>query len=577
MRILGVHTGHDAAAALTVDGELVAYCKEDRLTRVKSDSAKRRVPGRALLDCIDEVLEIAGLAPGDVDVLSLTRMDFPYRFYRRTAHPLRYLGRRLQDKSLGLARQLQLLKASDEGTVLDHDRLRRELGLREDCTVRYANHHLAHVLGAFRYTTWDKDALYISADGGGDFITYSAYSWDGRNLECIYGGDRYLQEPVGNRYAASIGQAYSFVTGQLGFKPNRHEGKLTGLAAFGEPRHAQAILSTFRVGDDGVIDSTLRTSAALRAHLGALGKNTSREDMAASIQNATEQLLLQWIGVLRKRFPARRIGLSGGVFSNVRLNQHILAMEGIEEIFVMPPMGDEGLPVGNCIDADIADSGIESLVRGPLRDAYLGRVHDGKSLLDAAAKRGFRVEASEDAANLTGLRLANGEIGAIFAERMEMGPRALGARSIVASPADAGLNDELNRRLERTEFMPFAPYVNEADAAEVFDIHAGNREACRFMTVTTDVRAKYRERIPAVVHVDGTARPQLVERHVNPLYFDTLEAFKRETGIPALVNTSFNAHEEPIINTPDQALDALRDSRVDFLFCTHGLVFRNDA
>lgn len=575
MRILGVHTGHDAAAALTVDGELLAYCKEDRLTRVKSDSAKRRVAGRVLLYCIDEVLDIAGLAASEVDVVSLTRMDFPYRYYQRTARPIRYLPRRLQGKTLGLARQLQLLDESDEATVLDHQALRHDLGLRPDCAIRYSNHHLSHILGAFRYTTWPRDALYISADGGGDFTTYSAYAFDGQQLECLYGGDDFLRKPVGNRYAASIGQAYSFVTQQLGFRPNRHEGKLTGLAAFGEPVHAGRIAESFLVGDDGVIDSRFRDSSALRAFLADLGEGTTREDMAASIQVATERVLLAWLRALRRLRPARYIGLSGGVFSNVRLNQCILEEEGVEEVYVMPAMGDEGLPVGNCIDSDIVAGGLDALPRGALPNAYLGRSFDGASLLTAAQARGFRVEATEDAAARTATRLAAGGIGAIFAERMEMGPRALGARSIVASPADAGLNDELNRRLERTEFMPFAPYVNIEDASEVFDIHDGNREACRFMTITTSVHSAVRERIPAVVHVDGTARPQVVERHVNPLYYDTLAAFKRETGIPALVNTSFNAHEEPIINTPDEALNALRDERVDFLFCPHGLVFRD--
>ena len=144
------------------------------------------------------------------------------------------------------------------------------------------------------------------------------------------------------------------------------------------------------------------------------------------------------------------------------------------------------------------------------------------------------------------------------------------------SPVDRGLNDSLNDRLERTEFMPFAPYVLDEDASRVFDINDVNREACRFMTITTDVKSDYRELIQAVVHVDYTARPQIVERETNPLYYDILRHFRDMTGIPCLVNTSFNAHEEPIINTPQEALKALYDKRIDFIVCDAGLVYRED-
>jgi carbamoyltransferase len=157
---------------------------------------------------------------------------------------------------------------------------------------------------------------------------------------------------------------------------------------------------------------------------------------------------------------------------------------------------------------------------------------------------------------------------------METGPRALGARSIIASPQKREVNESINRRLERTEFMPFAPYVLDRDAEEVFEIDDRNRYACRFMTITTGVRRAQQARIPAVVHVDGTARPQIVYREDNPLYYDILVCFKDLCGIPCLVNTSFNAHEEPIINTPQEALQALADNRVDFLVCDRGIVRR---
>jgi carbamoyltransferase len=154
---------------------------------------------------------------------------------------------------------------------------------------------------------------------------------------------------------------------------------------------------------------------------------------------------------------------------------------------------------------------------------------------------------------------------------MEYGPRALGSRSILANPARRETHDLLNERLDRTEFMPFAPVIATERAAEVFDVTDVNRYACRFMTITCDVRPQWRTRIPAVVHVDGSARPQTITREVNPLYYDVLGAFERETGLPVLVNTSFNVHEEPIVNTPRECMKALTDGRIDFVMTAQAI------
>ena len=161
--------------------------------------------------------------------------------------------------------------------------------------------------------------------------------------------------------------------------------------------------------------------------------------------------------------------------------------------------------------------------------------------------------------------LRAGKAGAIYTGRMEFGPRALGARSIIGSPSDHGINDSLNHRLDRSEFMPFAPFVLEEDAERVFEITDVNRYAARFMTITCGVRPEWRDRIPAVVHVDGTARPQIVREQSNPLFAAILRRFRDETGLPVLINTSFNVHEEPIVNRPEECLQALRDDRIDFV------------
>jgi carbamoyltransferase len=262
----------------------------------------------------------------------------------------------------------------------------------------------------------------------------------------------------------------------------------------------------------------------------------------------------------------RRLGLAGGVFANVRLNRLLAETLPVDEIFIVPPMGDEGLVIGGALQFLLERDGLDHWLkhRRRLDGVYWGGSHDNRidTVLDTAP--GIARGAGDPIA-LTAEWLAAGRIGAIYHGRMEYGPRALGARSILASPADAGVNRALNDRLERTEFMPFAPVVGEADAAELFDIGKVNRYAARFMTIACGVRSEWRERIPAVVHVDGSARPQIIRRADNPLYFDILAAFKARTGLPALVNTSFNVHEEPIVNRPGECRKALQDGRVDFV------------
>jgi len=568
MYILGIHTGHDAGACLFADDQLLAFCKEERLNRVKNDG------GFFDLQSIDEVLRIAGIERSQVDAVAFTRMKFPVSCFRIGAVPIRDVRRKLlgqrRDRSLGSL--MNRRRNLDAGAFLDLPKLRRHMGLRPDIALHFCNHHRAHVLSSLRYCDWTDDVLLVSCDGGGDAAYYSAYLYAGQQLHEIWGGEETLLGQPQNG-GASIGLAYAFATSACGFTPNRHEGKLTGLAAFGQPIVAAQIVALFPVDENGHIHSELADSKALHRILTEFFQGLSKEDIAASIQIATEEVVVAWLQVLLKKHPARFIAMSGGVFANVRLNQLVAALPGIDEVFIFPAMGDEGLPVGACVDYWIASQGMARLTRDRLRHLYYGRPYSGEDLLSTAERLRFRVERSGEHVEKTAQLLADNHIGAIYWGAMEMGPRALGARSILASPARREVNDSVNKRLQRTEFMPFAPYVLDVDAERLYEVDARNRYACRFMTITTRVKPEWLARIPAVVHVDGTARPQIIERASNPLYYDILGAFKRITGLPTLVNTSFNAHEEPIINTPEEALQALADDRIDFLVCDGGMVF----
>jgi carbamoyltransferase len=286
--------------------------------------------------------------------------------------------------------------------------------------------------------------------------------------------------------------------------------------------------------------------------------------------------MLRSIGRLLEQYKARRLGLAGGVFANVRLNRILAERLPIDEIFIYPAMGDEGLPAGGALCYLLQRDGLAHWLahRRELRAVYFGR--DYTDVIDETLKTTPGVRCTgEPPVGGAARRLNAGQLGAIYTGRMEYGPRALGARSILANPSRQETHDLLNKRLARSEFMPFAPVVTAEKAAMVFEVTSVNAYACRFMTITCNVKPEWREQIAAVVHVDGSARPQIIERTANSLYYDILCAFERESGLPVLVNTSFNVHEEPIVNKPSECLRALLDGRIDFVVTSNGIYERS--
>ena len=559
--ILAIHYGllHDSAAALLVDYEVKAAVSLERLSRIKGD-------GGDPASCVDEVLAIAGATRRDVDVLVASRSNFPFRYFThfRGYRWFREQWRtHVQRKTLRyIPRETLRTNTARVEDFFDVASFGRDFGLRAGATIYFHNHHAAHALPTLFYTDWD-DALLVTADGGGDTVNYSHRYFVNGELQELYGGDDYLTQPYP---IDSLGQAYAAATMALGFRPNRHEGKLTGLAALGEPKFAERIASYFYLDANGRIYSHFRRNRDMEQLLHEIAAQGRREDVAASIQKVLEDTMLQSIQRLVQRCPTRHLGMAGGVFANVRLNRVLAESLPLDEVFVFPPMGDDGLPVGGALAYLLERDGLARWLdhRRRLHDVYFGRDYTCEA--DAVLSRDAGIARLADSpVDAAAKRLAQGKIGAIYTGRMEYGPRALGARSILANPSRRETHDLLNKRLDRSEFMPFAPVVAAEKAAAIFDINAVNAYACRFMTMTCDVRPEWRQRIAAVIHVDNSARPQIIERDVNPLYFDVLNAFERETGIPVLVNTSFNVHEEPIVNTPAECAKAVADGRIDFV------------
>ena len=564
--ILGVHCGaHDSGAAVFEDYSLKAAVQLERLTRNKGDGGQ---PDLA----IDEVLGIAGMTRRDVDVVAFSRSQFPLRYFRsiRGTHWLSEQYRTTVRNRPRLTLMHEMLRHQTRQIVdlLDIASYLRDGGYREGATAHFYNHHEAHILPALFHSPWN-DALLVSADGGGDTVHYSHRHFGAGRLTAIYGGSAWdMVPPVED----SLGKLYGYGTKALGFKRVRHEGKITGLSALGQPVLSERIAAHFSVDEGGRIHSDFSNDGDMVAFVRAISATSSPEDFAASLQQVLEDVMLLSCRRLGARYPSRHLGLSGGIFANVKLNRRLAEELPLDEIFIYPAMGDEGLPVGGVLSYLLERDGLVHWLhqRRDLVDLYLGRDFGETIDRTLSSSDGVRIlngNPVEGAAR----RLAGGAIGAIYTGRMEYGPRALGARSILANPSRRETNDVLNERLDRSEFMPFAPVVAVEKAADVFGISSVTARACRNMTITCDVKPEWRSRVAAVVHVDGSARPQTIERHVNPLYYDVLARFDSLTGLPVLVNTSFNVHEEPIVNSPAECVKALVDGRIDFVVTERGI------
>jgi carbamoyltransferase len=554
--ILGFYQSHDACAALYDDYKVIASVALERATRIKTDGY--RFPAEAVAECLAQ----AGLGADRIEAVCYPRMRYPSGDVRASARPF---GGLLPSRKVDPIKPLRNGKAASLAEIVDTEAFAARHGWPAAAKTFFYNHHKAHALATLFHMPAD-DVLLYSSDGGGDDIFYSARLLSGGRLTDLFGGEAdTLAHPVPQRPGDSLGKLYAYVTEALGFKSLRHEGKVLGLAAYGKPVHAERLTSLYKVSDDGQIHCAL-PRWRIRMLVNSLAKATAREDMAASVQQTLETVTLAALAKMLARHPVRHLGLSGGVFANVKLTQRIAERFDLDEIFVYPAMSDQGEADGGVLEFLLARDGLPTWLGHRQRLATVYRGRDFSAEVERIFAGGGAVQrpgadAIEEAADL----IVAGQTVGTYLGRMEYGPRALGARSIMASAVDRTINDWLNKRLDRTDFMPFAPVVRAEKAQELFDLPDELTYTANFMTVTCNVKPEWRERIPACVHVDGTARPQLIHREQNPVYYDVLHAYERRTGIPALINTSFNVHEEPIINRPEEALRALKEGRVDHL------------
>jgi carbamoyltransferase len=585
---------HDASAALSRDGQIVAAISEERLSRIKCQWG---YPWRAL----DECLRMAGIHRRDVDVFCAALNKFPACYFHKPTwwreraerwHRARrrFFGRpeevtvTISDFFAELRRRGMV--AAD---LFDWDRFRAD-GF-EKAQVRFVDHHYAHAYSAAAFSGFNN-ALVVTVDCVGACCTqdetevHSPESIFLQNLvplshtTSVFTGGR-LQRIHWSDLNGSPGSFYGSVTETLGFISPRHEGKVTGLAAWGknlalDPAFRRVLgVSADRTHfvSKQIWERNLNISEARKKVIRNVSQGHTREDISGSAQRILEEAVMGHVQWALRQSGQRNLAVAGGVFGNVKLNQHLMELPEAEHIFVFPAMSDAGLAVAAARMAAEAHGHPEgeaprTLSSVQLRDVYWGPSYSNETIEALLKKSRFRHERlsrSEWPHRIARL-VAEGKVVGLFQGRMEFGPRALGNRSILASPVDARINDDLNRRLSRSEFMPFAPSVRLERCGEIFENFSKGAHAAEFMTVTYTVREEWRSRIPAVVHVDGTARPQVVLREKNQNFYEIIQAYEAVTGLPVVINTSFNVHEEPIVCRPEEALKALRENRIDILF-----------
>jgi carbamoyltransferase len=420
-----------------------------------------------------------------------------------------------------------------------------ELGLGGK--LRRFDHHDSHAANAYLTSGFDP-ALIVTLDGYGSGLAGSVAIGRGGNIERLHGVE----------FPHSLGTFYESVTSALGFKPSRHEGKIVGLAAYGDPNILRdALLARFHQepGTFHIVESNNLYFARM------LASEFPKIDVAAAYQRVLEEVASRFVEFYLRETGIRDLVLSGGVVANVKLNQRLRELPGVDRIFVHPNMGDGGCGTGAALlSLEASTRPVE-----PMSNAFLGPDFTESQIADALTRAQLPYDRYPAIAPKIASLIAAGKVVARFDGRMEYGPRALGNRSILYHAKEPSVNQWLNQRLGRTEFMPFAPATLYEHRHACYRGIDGADYAAQFMTVTFDCTPLMKRTSPAAVHVDGTARPQLVTQESNPGFHDILTEYYRLTGIPSVINTSFNMHEEPIVCTPDDAIRAFLQGNLDYL------------
>lgn len=545
---------YGCGVALCENGQLVYAANEERFSRRKNHGG---FPHLSLSGAFSHT----GFDPSDVSRVCVSGITTPHLVARlfprlqqglweaqsaRTQSPLRHVADAMvHTRWLSIQRPRGFINQAT--AFIAPSLIRRALPpeLRH-AEIELVDHHATHLWCAYALSGFDS-TLGITADGMGDGVSLAVFQCKGGSVE------RLADCPPN----VSLGLFFEALTEAFGFVPSRDEGKLTGLAAHGNP-DAVAQPSPFHVRDGRLRYRGPHGLRAVRWAERELLARHSREDVAAWAQRILEDCVIAIARHWLQQTGQRRLALGGGLFANVKLNQRLHELPEVDEIFVAPNMGDGGNPVG-------ALAGAGALQPGRIEHVFLGDGYTDEQCAAALSKAGLDFDRPQNYPAALADCLAAGQSVARFDGRMEWGPRALGNRSILANAADPAVSARLNQQLRRSDFMPFAPAMLADEAGRFLHNHQSGLFAGEFMTVCYDCSPEMKRMCPAVVHVDGTARAQIVRASANPGLHAILSAYRERTGAGVLLNTSFNIHEEPIIRTPEEAIASFLKAGLDWL------------
>jgi carbamoyltransferase len=562
MLVLGITNNDLAGACLVRDDVILAAASEERFSRVKDH---KTWPEKS----IEFVLRSGNCTLADIDYIA-------YGWnagFDADKHLLLYFDR-IVEEAQHHKEGLPHVRKRIHDEIENDKRSRREFdefvarnGLKSK--VVYVDHHECHALGAFICSPFEE-SLVMTCDGRGDFQSLTVSHYKGGSGKVL------LQETT----IDSLGYFYGRITKLLGFIPNRHEGKITGLAAHGDPEKLLPLMRKMIDYKDGHLRAKCGpyyqpSYEGYSEELLQIIKAEKPEDVAAAAQTHVENLLTQIAADQIKATNVKNVCLAGGVFANVKLNQRILETTGARNVYVFPPMGDGGLALAAAVSVPYKQ-GLRpkspSMFLGP--DA--GDTQENLKLLKTNYPK-LRHFKPDDIQSVILDALQKNQVVGLCRGRMEFGPRALCNRTILYRTDDVTMNDWLNKRFKRTEFMPFAPVSAEEFAPQCYINWKREDVSARFMTITYDCTPEFRAASPGVVHIDNTARPQIIRAVDDPFMHKLLLAWHERSKQAALVNTSFNKHEEPIICGAKDAFDALNDEIVDIVVLNDEVILWKDG
>ena len=529
-KIYGLFFGaHGQSTTLIVDGEIKYAIEDERITRIKAGNSWWEAPTHSL----KTIEEKTGILLEDADIIAISDPTLLYL--------------------------VQFGTSPSPGDDMD---IFRERLIKLKDKIQWVGHHEAHAYSTYYNSGFNDKTLVLTSDGGSYEKEYGTI-WLAEN------GKMTKVHSIPIIEQGSIANLWFYACYQYGWQGTKDEGKIMGMAGHGE--YNEYLYNSFKNcltykgnlefnnPENGMMVEFVYTRLAEE---GWFEGQKNRQDFAFNLQKYTEDVFMEYLRDVADRYPEyRNLAVAGGVFANVKLNQVINESGLYDDMFVCPAMGDSGISFGSAIKSSIKVGDWKGVKK--LENAFLGLEYTQKEIDDYAVI--LEVISQDLDYSKVGNLIHEGNIIALFNGRFEFGPRALGARSVMVRPTDAETHEILNTRLERHEIMPFAPFIMSEYANVVFDIPRSHHTA-EFMTMCYTVREEWVDKIPAVVHkVDNTGRPQIVYKQNNPVFWNILNEYNKISGIPVMLNTSFNGHGEPIVNTPKQAFDHLIKGTIDYL------------